>query len=91
MPSNASKLLEGMRRSKAKWKRKDLLALYKGYGFEIESGSKHDKVWHPDYPQLFDFIPRHTKLAVSYIAKAVKLVDRLIILREMESTEDTRE
>jgi hypothetical protein len=82
MPKKASRLLEEMRRSKSKWKRKDLEALYEGYGFIVESRAKHDKVWHPEYPQLYTFLPRHTKIAVYLVDTAVKLVDRLNQLRQ---------
>ncbi len=89
MPKDASKLLEGMRNSKAKWKRKDLIALYEGHGFMIQSGGKHDKVWHPDYPQLVTFLPRHKKLAVSYVGDAIKIIDQFSRLRnEREGKEN---
>jgi len=88
MPDKASKLLESMRGSKANRKREDLIALYKGFGFEVESRTKHDRVWHPDHPELYDHIPRHRRLAVAYVAKAVKLIDRLHRLQEIESSEE---
>lgn len=81
MPSKASKLLEGMRQSTAKWKRNDLVSLYTGYGFVIDTSKKnHDMVWHPKYPQLVTFLPRHRKLGTYLIKDAVSLVDRLIAL-----------
>ena len=82
MPSKASKLLEAMRRSKDKWKRKDLISLYKGYGFIIEPKSKHDMVTHPDYPELVTFLPRHNKIAKYLVSQAVRLVDRYLELEE---------
>jgi len=73
-----------MRRSKAKWKRKDLDMLYKGYGFIIEPQSNHDKVWHPKYPQLVTFLPRHRTIAPHLVATAVKLIDSLNLLEQQE-------
>ena len=59
------------------------MALYEGFGFEIEHGSKHDKVYHPKYPRLIEGLPRHRKLPKVYVSNAVKLVDKLI---ELEHT-----
>lgn len=83
MPKDPVKLLEAMRLSKAKWKRRDIVALYEGFGFVIEHGSKHDKVYHPGYPQLIEGLPRHRKLPKVYVGNAVKLVDKL---KELEHT-----
>jgi hypothetical protein len=86
MASKASKLLEGMRHSKTKWKRNDVVSLYKGYGFIITVTRKgHDKVWHPKYPQLVTFLPRHRKLGEYVIEDAIRLVDRLILLEKQEA------
>ena len=77
MPSRASKLLEGMRRSTANWKRHDLDTLYIGFGFEIRIG-KHDIAKHPEYPQLRATLPNnHPYLANEYIRTAVRLIDQL--------------
>lgn len=84
MPSKPARLLEQMRRSKANWKRHDLDTLYRGFGFEIKSGAHHDIVTHPDFPQLFTALPRHTKIAKYLITQAVKLVDRLLELQKQE-------
>lgn len=84
MSNKASKLLEKMRNSSASWKREDIVLLYKGFGFQVTSGGKHDKIAHPDFPQLVTFLPRHTKLARIYVVTAVNLVDKLIRLRENE-------
>lgn len=86
MPPEAEKLLERMRRSKSGWKRTDLDKLYEGYGFTIRHGSNHDVVTHPDYPQLRETLPRHNKVAIYLVRKAVKLVDKLIQLQTAEST-----
>ena len=66
-----------MRRSQAKWKRRDILALYQGFGFLVAHGSKHDKIYHPNYPRLNETLPRHRKLPKVYVRNAVKLVDKL--------------
>ena len=81
MSSRAFKLLERMRRSKAGWKRKDIDALYEGFGFIITHGKSHDKVKHPDFPHLRDILTRRNELAKFYISNAVKLVDELIGLK----------
>ncbi|HEX9386982.1 MAG TPA: hypothetical protein VF918_11735 [Anaerolineales bacterium] len=85
MGAEAVKLLERMKASKSGWKRDHLDRLYEGFGFIIKHGhgkNPHDKVYHPDHPELFTFVPRHTKVGEVYIDKAVKLVTRF---QEMES------
>lgn len=82
MSEKASKLLEKMRTSKANWKRHDLETLYLGFGFVIKSGTNHDIVSHPDFPQLVTYLPRHTKIAKYVVTQAVRLVDRLQELQE---------
>lgn len=81
MPPEVEKLLRSMRRSKSNWKLRDVVALYEGFGFIIEHGSKHDKVYHPDYPVLNETLPRHRKLPKAYVSNAVKLVDKLMELQ----------
>lgn len=82
MGTRAHKLLERMRASKAGWKRNDLDRLYERFGFIIKHGGRHDKVYHPEYPQIFAFLPRHTKLARGYVEQAVKNIDKFIGLKE---------
>ena len=78
MTKKAAKLLEKMRRSNKNWKRKDVESLYSGHGFIIVTKKgKHDKVYHPKYPHLIAFIPRHNKIGEYVIDDAVNLVDRL--------------
>lgn len=74
--------MERMRVSKNNWKRHDLETLYHGFGFVIQSGSNHDLVSHPDFPQLVSSLPRHTKIAKYVVAQAVRLVDELRKLQE---------
>lgn len=87
MPSKASKLLEKARRSRGDWKRNDLEALYKGYGFLIDHGAKHDIVYHEQYDDLVQTLPRHRKVQRAYVKKAVELIDRLLAMQEQESQE----
>jgi hypothetical protein len=80
---SAVNLLEKARVSKAGWHRNELDSLYKSFGFIIKNGSKHDKVYHPDHPELFTFVPRHaTKLGEYNIANAIKLIEKLQKLEE---------
>lgn len=83
MPSSQEKLLQGMRRSKSNWRRRDIVALYESFGFVVEHRTKHDKVYHPEYPWLIEGLPRHRKLPKVYVSNAVKLVDRLLEQRDV--------
>ena len=83
MGTEAIKLLQRMHDSKAGWKRNDLDRLYEGFGFIIKKGrGPHDKIFHPDHPELFAFVPRHTKLGEYNITNALKLIERLQKLEE---------
>lgn len=83
MGDDAVKLLEKARLSKAGWNRTKLDSLYTGFGFIIKSGrGPHDKVFHPNHPELFTWLPRHTKLGEYNIDNAIKLIDRLQKLKE---------
>jgi len=89
MTSKAEKLLEKARRSRGDWKRTELEKLYKGYGFVIEHGSKHDIVYHEDHDFLIQTLPRHNKLQPGYARQAVKLIERLLEIEEdLEVEED---
>lgn len=87
MASKAEKLLEQMKRSKSNWKRIDLDKLYQGFGFIITHGSNHDKVKHPNFPELRTTLPRHNIIAKVYVEIAIKLVDRLLELKEGDKNE----
>lgn len=85
MGGEAVKLLERMRASRAGWKRNHLDRLYSGFGFIIKNGrGKHDKVYHPDHPELFTFIPRHTRIGEYNIDNAIKLICRLQEIEEAQ-------
>ena len=85
MPSKAEKILERMRGSKSDWTRADLDRLYEGFGFIIRHGGNHDIIVHPDFPELRATLPRHRALARGYVEYAVRLVDKLLELREGRS------
>lgn len=76
-------LLEQMRISKSGWSANDLHRLYEGYGFNSREGSKHTIYNHPSYPILRATVARHNKIAVGYIQKAVKIIDKL---KELEAS-----
>ena len=76
------KLLGAMRRSSANWKKTDLERLYLGFGFKITSGAKHDRVQHPEYPQLITTLPRHREVLKVYVKIAIELVDQLDLLKQ---------
>lgn len=82
MPSKASKLLGQMRQKKTGWKRHDLESLYHGFGFVIKGGGSHDKVTHPEFPELITSLPRHGRIHEYMVVQAIKLIDRLEKLRE---------
>ena len=85
MGGEAVKLLERMHASKAGWKRNHIDRLYKGFGFIIKNGhgkNPHDKIYHPNHPELFTFVPRHKKVGEVYIDIAIKLIDRLQKIEE---------
>jgi len=87
MPRKPQKLLEQMRRSPHNFKRVDLERLYTGYGFQILTDGPHDKISHPQHPQLVTFLPRHKDLAPFYFRDAVKRIDQLIALEAAGDTE----
>lgn len=89
MPSkSARKLLQSMKRSKAGRTRKELDRLYEGYGFEITHGGNHDKVSHPDFPQLLTSLPRHNRVHTWAVSQAIKMIEKLEML-QAQSQKDT--
>lgn len=83
MSNKAEKLLERARANKTGWNRHDLDALYRGFGFVIESRTNHDLVHHPDYPQLYSYLPRHTRIREYLVVYAVKRINEL---KELQSS-----
>ncbi len=90
MSAKAQKLLERMRNSHANWKRRDIDALYAGFGFRISHGSNHDHVSHPEYPDLRDTLPRHRKVPIYIVRNAIRIVDKLIELRDTADNSDRK-
>ena len=78
MPRKAEKLLQRMRSSAVGWTRDDLETLYRGYGFEIRRGSKHDMAVHSKYRDLRTTLPNHKDFAQSYVRCAVQLVTEVL-------------
>lgn len=87
MSKAAEKLLERMRSSQSGWSLDDLLKLYKGFGFNLRHGNKHDILSHPDFPSLRATVPRHTKVYKIYVLEAVKLIDRFLRLQRERDDE----
>ncbi len=87
MGDEAFKLLAKAIASKAGWHRKELDSLYEAFGFIIVHKTNHDKVYHPEHPELFTFIPRHPsqKLGVYNIDNAIKLINRLQKIKETKN------
>ncbi len=71
----AEKLLERMRKSKSGWTSQDLLRLYRGFGFDIRNGSRHDVITHSAYPSLRATLPRRLKDSTPYVSEAIKMID----------------
>jgi hypothetical protein len=89
MVSKAEKLLKKARNSNKGWKRTTLNALYEGYGFVIESRSKHDIAYHEDYISkgLRTTLPRSNKVNSAYVSEAIRLIEMLMELQESEKEE----
>lgn len=76
-------LLAKARATKAGWHHKEIESLYYAFGFTIKNGrGPHDKVYHPKYPELITWLPRHDKIGEYNIDNAIKLIDRLQKLEE---------
>lgn len=91
MPKKREKLLEQLRESQKGRKRADLVSMYKGFGFTIQSATGgHDKVTHPDFPSLITSLPRHRDVLPYLVREAVKLVDELKALQRQKEEEAQR-
>lgn len=86
--AKALKLLERLRRSKAGVKPEDVKKLYLAFGFIVEPKTRHDCATHPDFPELFGYIPRHKKLAVYVADQAIELVEKVIDLEQLKENHD---
>jgi hypothetical protein len=89
MSTGAEKLLERMRQTKTGWKPRDLISLYEGFGFVVTNRTNHVIVKHPDFPELRATIPRHNYLLKPYVATAVKLVEKLMVLQQEEAQDES--
>lgn len=82
MPPRHIKLLRRARNSANGWKRRDLLSLYKGFGFVEETDGKHVAVQHSEYPQLVAQIPHGSRaLKAIYVKTAIGLIEQLQALQ----------
>lgn len=95
MPPKADKLLRKLRQSKNGWSVKDLATLYGHFGFIIRSGSKHDIITHPDFPEIRDMLPRGSgELSPDYARDALKSIEMVLAKQasnELEEIEDEDE
>jgi hypothetical protein len=95
MVRKADKLLERMKRSKSGWKRNDIDSVYESYGFIITGkkggGSNHDKVYHPEYPELITYLPRHNPVGEAYISELIKKINQLKALQNRDAKEESEE
>ncbi len=78
------RLLERAKRTKHGWKRRDLDALYTGFGFEIEDREKHRYYVHPLYPFLIGSAPKGRDITAGFVADAVRIVGKLIALKDQK-------
>jgi hypothetical protein len=71
------KILAKMRASRSGWRPDDFRALYVGFGFVHDAGSKHDKYRHPRFPQLWTTVTRSQPMSRAYADDAIDLIDDL--------------
>lgn len=78
MPPRHLKLYERAKNSPYDWKVEELIALYRGFGFSIESGGKHMAVYHEEFAGLRTTFPYGRKtLKAHYVRTAVRLIREL--------------
>lgn len=78
MASKRWKTLRKMRNSQTNWKQKDVIKLYRAFGFSIDYGRRHVVVSHPDFKHernLRTVVPRNREILVVYVKDAVRLID----------------
>ena len=63
----------------------DFKCLYEGFGFARKEKSGHTIYQHPDYPWLLATVGRHSNLAKGYAATAVKLIEEVLRLQEIDA------
>ena len=84
----AETLLVRMRRTKSGWKRRDLEALYEGFGFVLYHGKKHDYYQHPEYPLLRDTLKRSRTVSEYSVRNAIRLIERLKKHKGVEGSDE---
>ena len=78
MPPRHIKLLEKAIDSPNNWKVDQLISMYQGFGFSIESGGKHMAVYHEKITGLRTTFPFGRKtLKAHYVRTAIKLIREL--------------
>ncbi len=75
--TDAEKLLQRMKQSKAGWGQDDLDRLYRGFGFQVKEGHSHRIYFHSKHLGLRATVARHRKLPIGYIQTAIRLIDEL--------------
>lgn len=85
MPPKHKKLLQRAKDSPRGWRLRELITLYKGFGFEIRELSRHTSVSHPEF-LLRTTVPRHPnrELDPNYVRYAVKLIENLLDKQNFE-------
>jgi hypothetical protein len=81
---DTEKLLARMKASQSGWNQNDLDALYKGFGFEVRNGAKHQFYYHPSHRELYATVARHSTLAKGYVFTAIRLIERLKYLETQD-------
>ena len=75
--ASAESLLQKMKQSKYGWRYNDIVALYRGFGFESREGGNHTIFFHPVHRHLIATVARHRSLPVGYVQKAISLIESL--------------
>lgn len=87
MPSKADKLLKRLRQTQKGWTAKDLMIIYRHFGFTVRSGAKHDIITHPDFPDIRDVLTRSSgEISPEYARDALKSIER--VLAQVQTEED---
>lgn len=91
MTSRGIKILSSLKQSKRGRTGKEITRLLTAFGFEARKTKKYDWFTHPDYPERLDLKYNLTRssgeLAIGWVAKAVKVVERLLELQKESNNE----
>lgn len=89
MTSSAEKLLESLKASPFGRTREEVIRMLVGFGFTVEHGAKHWKVYHPTYHQIHTtFIPNQSKIKPFYVRQSIGCVMHLKTLLEIQDDHD---